>query len=101
MPIYQYQCKSCDHTFDLLLPVSKREIQLASKCPSCGKKKVERQFDGCAPVTGSNANVTPEKCCPGFTQRMEKIAKSRSSDARARKNIQASLNMKGNPLSRS
>ena len=34
MPTYEYQCKSCGHTFDAYQPISAKPLK---KCPQCGK----------------------------------------------------------------
>jgi putative FmdB family regulatory protein len=39
MPIYEYQCSNCHHTFDLMQKMSDDPVK---KCPDCGKNTVER-----------------------------------------------------------
>lgn len=39
MPIYEYVCNSCGHEFEEWQKISASPIL---KCPSCGKRKVER-----------------------------------------------------------
>lgn len=39
MPIYEYQCTSCHHKFDLLQKINDEPVK---KCPECGKNKAER-----------------------------------------------------------
>jgi putative FmdB family regulatory protein len=38
MPIYDFHCKKCDRTFELLV-----RGPLASACPQCGSEKLEKQ----------------------------------------------------------
>ncbi|MBW1921660.1 MAG: hypothetical protein DRH11_11710 [Deltaproteobacteria bacterium] len=40
MPIYEYQCRSCDLQFQWLLLKREEEKQVA--CPQCGGKRVKR-----------------------------------------------------------
>lgn len=40
MPIYEYHCEPCDHTFETLI---RREGDVA-RCPRCGNMKVAKQF---------------------------------------------------------
>lgn len=39
MPIYEYVCNSCGHEFEEWQKISDAPVQ---RCPSCGKRKVER-----------------------------------------------------------
>jgi len=39
MPIYEYQCKQCDHQFDTLQNLSDKPLR---KCPECGKLKLTK-----------------------------------------------------------
>lgn len=39
MPIYEYACKSCDHTLDALQKMSDDSLV---ECPECGKRELKR-----------------------------------------------------------
>jgi putative FmdB family regulatory protein len=39
MPIYEYVCNACGHEFEEWQKISDAPV---SKCPTCGKRKVER-----------------------------------------------------------
>ena len=39
MPIYEYQCKSCNHSFELIQKISDSP---ATQCPSCLGNNVEK-----------------------------------------------------------
>jgi len=39
MPIYEYVCNACGHEFEEWQKISDAPVQ---RCPSCGKRKVER-----------------------------------------------------------
>lgn len=39
MPLYEYQCKKCEHAFDKVLSI--REMETTSPaCPKCGSEEV-------------------------------------------------------------
>lgn len=39
MPIYEYQCQSCGHQFELLQKISDEPVKI---CPECGKSSVQQ-----------------------------------------------------------
>ncbi|MDX2345488.1 MAG: zinc ribbon domain-containing protein [Legionella sp.] len=39
MPIYEYQCSACNHTFDKLQKMSDAPL---TQCPECGKNTVDK-----------------------------------------------------------
>ncbi|HWR36602.1 MAG TPA: zinc ribbon domain-containing protein [Clostridia bacterium] len=41
MPLYEYQCKSCQHRFE---KIQKFSDPLVTKCPECGKEQVEQMI---------------------------------------------------------
>ena len=41
MPLYDYLCKECHKTFEIVLTLAEHEKGIA-KCPKCGSKKVEQ-----------------------------------------------------------
>ena len=92
MPIYEYHCESCEHCFELLSKVDDRDKPLKKPCPECGEKKLRKGIG--LPITGADANVTPEKMCPGFTKRMEDISNSGVVDRKSKKNMEAAVNMR-------
>ncbi|GAB5046748.1 FmdB family zinc ribbon protein [Thermodesulfovibrio sp. TK110] len=40
MPFYEYKCKECNITFQVLKSISKRDEP--EKCPNCGSSQTER-----------------------------------------------------------
>lgn len=42
MPLYEYQCRSCDKTFEMLRRLKDTDDDL--ECPGCHSQEVERQF---------------------------------------------------------
>lgn len=41
MPIFDYHCEACGHTFDVLQKVGEGALR---KCPQCGKLKLKKQL---------------------------------------------------------
>ena len=41
MPIFDYQCTACGHTFDVLQKAGEGVLR---KCPACGKLKLKKQL---------------------------------------------------------
>ena len=39
MPIYEYQCKDCEHVFDVLQKISDEPL---TYCPECGKPELRK-----------------------------------------------------------
>jgi len=93
MPIYEYHCESCEHSFEILSSVNNMNKPIKKPCPECGKKKVKKSVISRV-ITGADATVTLEKMCPGFTKKMEKISRSPVVNREARKNILASADIK-------
>ncbi len=63
MPIYDYECESCGHSFERILKVGEE----ASTCPACGANRLRRRI---APfhtnawsafLDGMEKRVSPEK----------------------------------------
>jgi putative FmdB family regulatory protein len=92
MPLYEYYCESCEHSFEELLNVSKRDEPLKKPCTECGEKKIKKGIS--VPITGADATITLEKMCPGFSKKMEKISNSPVVNRAAKRNMMAAANMK-------
>jgi putative FmdB family regulatory protein len=41
MPLYEFECKKCDHTFDKVLTIKEMEKALPT-CPQCGSDDVRK-----------------------------------------------------------
>ena len=39
MPIYEYQCQSCGHQFDVIQKISDEKLTI---CPKCKEKKLKK-----------------------------------------------------------
>ena len=44
MPIYEYQCKACGHTFEYL----KLSSSAAAQCPACDSRELDQLISQCA-----------------------------------------------------
>jgi putative FmdB family regulatory protein len=64
MPLYEYECRKCEHTFEALVFNGE-----AVECPKCHAEKVERQMSvPAAPKTESlpmSCNPKAPPCGPG------------------------------------
>lgn len=68
MPIYDYRCRSCGGTYDVLHKV--REVAEDIRCPSCGSQEHVRLISAPAVrVASGSAAVAPSvaapSCCRG------------------------------------
>ena len=66
MPVYEYKCKSCGHSFELLQKISDMP---PDSCPECNGK-VERQMSKSTFVVSKSGNSHPEiktRCGKGTT----------------------------------
>jgi len=63
MPIYEYECRECGHSFDHLV---RTLADIARKCPKCGAPKPAKQLSTfSAPVSeGSDVDSCPTGTCP-------------------------------------
>ncbi|MDR2402571.1 MAG: zinc ribbon domain-containing protein [Spirochaetaceae bacterium] len=63
MPTYEYECKSCGHTFDIFQGMSDEPLK---DCPHCGKE-VRRRINGGSGIIfkGSGFYVTDRKAGSG------------------------------------
>jgi putative FmdB family regulatory protein len=60
MPLYEYQCRSCDHQFELLV---RESTTLA--CPKCSGTELDKQlsvFAVGAPSSGPSRMAGPAPC---------------------------------------
>jgi putative FmdB family regulatory protein len=54
MPTYEYACKACKKTFNLILTVTEHDKKRIT-CPKCKGKKVEQQFGSFFAVTSKKS----------------------------------------------
>ena len=63
MPIYEYQCKKCGHSFERRLPLAK--MTRTAKCPECGapsplQLSLFAVVRGAAPDLLESSGIEPE-----------------------------------------
>lgn len=58
MPLFEYECKDCRKTFEVLVKNADDKIS----CPECGSKKVEKMLSHFAPL-GSSSNKRVNMGC--------------------------------------
>jgi len=59
MPIFEYQCKECDHEFEALVYGSQK-----AECPKCHSKKLTPQLSVFAVSAKGSANAAPAAAGP-------------------------------------
>ena len=64
MPIYEYECETCDNTFEKLVFLGDEE---SFDCPKCGGKKVRRLMSATSFMSGSNLGACPPNASSGFS----------------------------------
>jgi putative FmdB family regulatory protein len=66
MPIYEYRCNECEHTFSRLQKIGAGSDGV--KCPKCESKKVERLLSSFASTSSGDApSPSAHTCGSGFT----------------------------------
>ena len=65
MPNYGFICNGCNHTFDMLLSISDRDNPLKENCPSCGQKKVNKDYGSMKQSLSSDHNLNPNTATGG------------------------------------
>ena len=68
MPLYEFNCKTCDHTFTLRRSFSQSDDP--ADCPQCGNENADRQISAPAVFTGNGGErraVAGSGGCGGCT----------------------------------
>jgi putative FmdB family regulatory protein len=58
MPFYEYTCRSCEHSFSALRPISERDEPIL--CPKCGEGEVARNITTFSAIGAARAETCPE-----------------------------------------
>ena len=62
MPIYEYQCRQCTHSFEILQRIGEGAKGLA--CPNCHRKALDKQFSTFAgAVAGDPGSAACNPAC--------------------------------------
>ncbi len=64
MPIYEYQCETCDHCFELLVFSGKDE---PDQCPRCNSQPVKRLLSVSCRLGGSDQDNCSTRSSGGFS----------------------------------
>ena len=59
MPIYEYRCRDCDHTFEELVLASADGVESAVACTTCESDDVEKLFSAFAVNQAPEAGPAP------------------------------------------
>jgi putative FmdB family regulatory protein len=59
MPLYTYQCKACNHTFDEYNQMDLRKVPETKPCPKCGEYEVQQIISGNVGVSYGDKLQTP------------------------------------------
>ena len=66
MPIYEFLCDHCNHSFEKMTSISDRDAK--TKCPSCGSQKTARKLSTVgvgktpSPTSSAPARAHPAAC---------------------------------------
>ena len=74
MPLYEYQCSACNHIWDDIYTIAKRNHPTKKPCPKCGKKKVTKMDATVQIIDSVRLGVTrPDH---GFKEIISKVKKA-------------------------
>ena len=72
-PIYDYQCRNCDHEFEEIHMIVDRKKPTRRKCPECGRKMV-KQLLGKHPISMvDSVNIGRTKPDGGYSEVIARI----------------------------
>lgn len=68
MPLYEFTCRKCGHTFEELMSMAEASAGKVT-CPACKSRTVDKDFSSFATAGGSAAGAAPAAGCGrgGFT----------------------------------
>ena len=61
MPLYDYACQKCEHTFETLVFNDAEEVE----CPQCQSRKVDRQLSVPAKPQSGGSSLPVSSCGKG------------------------------------
>ena len=73
MPLYDFSCSSCSHTFEIRLPMDDRMKPTTEPCPNCQQATVTK--DACSPLIGDPVRLGIIKPPTEFRELLTKIKK--------------------------
>ncbi|NPV42185.1 MAG: zinc ribbon domain-containing protein [Anaerolineae bacterium] len=63
MPLYEYQCKNCNESFEKIVRFS--EAEQLPPCPNCGSTDTRKKISAAAALGGSSSGSTGGGCGSG------------------------------------
>jgi putative FmdB family regulatory protein len=72
MPLYDYACSSCSHTFTEFLSIGNRHQPTEQACPQCGTTGTIYQSIGAPPI-GDAVRLGIRKIDGGFKEVLQRI----------------------------
>lgn len=58
MPLYEYRCRACSATFEMLVRANSRVT-----CPHCGDSSVDKLLSAPTVLSGQTAQTAGHTCC--------------------------------------
>jgi putative FmdB family regulatory protein len=58
MPLYEYRCRACDATFEMLVRTGSRVA-----CPQCGSSSISKLLSTPTVLSGQTARLAGHTCC--------------------------------------
>lgn len=80
MPLYEYACKGCNHSFSQIQKIDDRKLPESEPCPACSKVEVVMTIS--AVKISYSANNGGMKMTESFKDRLKDIAKKVPAAAR-------------------
>jgi putative FmdB family regulatory protein len=74
MPLYDYNCQKCDHTFTEKFMIADRKTPEEQPCPSCGENSVQLLIG--TPGVGDSVRLGVRTVDNGFREVLSKIHES-------------------------
>jgi putative FmdB family regulatory protein len=96
MPTYEYECKSCGHTFEAFQAMSDEPLK---SCPQCGREIRRLIFGGTGVIFKGSGFYVTDKGKKGGEQTSAKPAKTQGSSKEAASTAAASSGTESAPKS--
>ena len=73
MPVYDYQCRNCDHEFEETLRMDNRKRPTRRKCPECERKMISQVISKSRMATVDSVNIGVTKPDATYSEVIAKI----------------------------
>jgi len=64
MPIFEYDCRSCDHQFETIVLSAREKVS----CPKCSSKEVDKQLSVFSAPASTGDAAADRGVCTGMPQ---------------------------------